>query len=341
MECKALIVAGASAGGLDALIALVGGLPHDLPVAVCVVLHIGSRRSLAPLILDGAGALPAAHAVDGEAIRPGHIYVAPPDHHLLVESGRLRLSRGPREHSTRPAVDPLFRSAAQDYGPRVIGVVLSGMLDDGTAGLCEIKRHGGITMVQDPDDARFAGMPRSALNNAPVDHRAAAHAMGALLARLVRAMDPIPKAPVPRSEGRPQSSKEGARMEGDYELNTPVSLTCPECGGALRETTVDSLPYFTCHIGHRYAADSMDEAQFRMMEHAFGTAVRALNERAALCGRLAEAAQRKGHALSAQRWNNAGHEARERAQLLLDFLTRDWLRPPPNSDEEEVEPSSG
>ncbi|HYG88738.1 MAG TPA: chemotaxis protein CheB [Azospirillum sp.] len=333
MECRTLIVIAASAGGLEALEALVGGLPRGLPAAVCVVLHIGSRRSEAPRILTKAGALTATHPADGEAIRCGHIYVAPPDHHLLVEPGRLHLTRGPRENGTRPAADPLFRSAADAYGRQVIGVVLSGTLSDGTAGCSAIKRRGGTTVVQDPAEARFPGMPRSALRSVAIDHRARAAEMGPLLARLVQAPNPT-LSPVPRRAGRPHAVKEDTNMEGEYDLNVPVSLTCPDCGGAMREATMDSLPYFTCHIGHRYGADSMDEAQFQMMEQAFEAAVRALNERAALCQRLAEGARSKGLALSAKRWEEAGREARERAQVLVRFLAQDWIRPLPNAEDE-------
>lgn len=224
MDYRAIIVVGASAGGVEALEALAAELPADLPAAVCVVLHIGRRRSVAPRILAKAGPLPAAHAVDGEALRPGRIYVAPPDHHLLVEPGLLRLSRGPRENSTRPAIDPLFRSAAQAYGPRVFGVILSGTMNDGTAGFSVIKRLGGTTLVQAPEDAVFPGMPQSALSNTAVDHCAPASALGALLARLVGAADETPN---------PSESfdDEEATIEGHYSLNAPLSLTCPECAG--------------------------------------------------------------------------------------------------------------
>ncbi|MBP2313756.1 chemotaxis protein CheB [Azospirillum soli] len=324
MECHALIVVGASAGGVEALEALVQGLPRDLPAAVCVVLHVGDRRSTAPQILAKAGPLPASHATDGEPVQCGRIYVAPPGHHLVVDLTRhLRLTRGPHENSTRPAADPLFRSAAQAYGSNVVGVVLSGALSDGTAGLGEIKRRGGTTVVQDPEDARHAGMPRSALGNVTVDHCLPAAAMGKLLARLVAAA--VPDA----------ASKEEARMEGEYTLNRPITLTCPECGGSVKETGADSLPYFTCHIGHRFGADSMEEAQFHVVEQAFEVALRALNERAGLCYRLAEAALRKGQALSAKRWEDAGREARERADVLIRFLGEEWIRPSATPDDGE------
>ncbi|TWA75659.1 two-component system chemotaxis response regulator CheB [Azospirillum brasilense] len=320
MRDNALIVVGASAGGLEALEALVGGLPGGLRAAVCVVLHIGDRPSAAPSILDRAGPLPASHATDREALRCGRIYVAPPGCHLVVElSGRLCLSRGPRENGTRPAVDPLFRSAARACGPAVIGVVLSGALNDGTAGLAEIKRRGGVAVVQDPADAWYPGMPRSALDHLAVDHCVPAAAMGALLVRLVAERD---------ADATPPAASKETPMEGIYDLNRPAALTCPDCGGALRETRVDTLPYFTCHIGHRYGADSMEEAQLHRMEQAFEVALRALNERAALCRRLAETAQGMGQALSAKRWDEAGREAHERAEVLIRFLGEEWIRPP-------------
>ncbi len=166
-----IIVIGASAGGVTALTELVGGLPPDLSAAVCVAVHIpADSRSVLPDILSRSGPLPATHAQDGEAIRSGHIYVAPPGHHLLVEQAVLRLSLAAREHHTRPAVDPLFRSAARAYGSRVVGVVLSGVLDDGTAGLIEINRHGGASIAQEPADALFPAMPRNAIARARVQY---------------------------------------------------------------------------------------------------------------------------------------------------------------------------
>ena len=161
-----IILVGASAGGLEALRTLLGNLPGNIAASIFVVLHIGARPSVLPQVLGAASPLPVAHAVDGAPIRMGHVHIAPPDLHLLVEQGnggqgRIRLSRGPRENLTRPAVDPLFRSAAEAFGPRVIGVILSGALSDGTAGLIGIKKHGGIAIVQDPDEAQYPGMPCS------------------------------------------------------------------------------------------------------------------------------------------------------------------------------------
>jgi two-component system chemotaxis response regulator CheB len=182
-----VVVVGASAGGIDALTRIVSRLPGDLPAAVFVVLHVSAgATSVLPAILTRHGRLPARHATSGEAIEPGTIYVAPPDHHLVLEAGSIALSRGPRENRVRPAIDALFRSAAVAYGARVIGVVLSGYLDDGAAGLAVIKKHGGLAIVQDPDDAQCAGMPRAALEAVDADHVTQVDDAGPLIGRLVR-----------------------------------------------------------------------------------------------------------------------------------------------------------
>src|SRR5919107_3233654 len=170
MECRNVIVVGGSAGAVEPLMVLVGNLPLELAAAVCIVLHLGNRQSMLPELFRQVGQLPAGWAADGDPLQPGRIYVAPPDHHLLVTPGHVRLSRGPRENRTRPAVDPLFRSAAEVYGPAVIGVILSGMLSDGTAGFSAIKRRGGTTVVQDPKDAQYPSMPLMALSSVTVDY---------------------------------------------------------------------------------------------------------------------------------------------------------------------------
>lgn len=185
MSSPRIIVVGASVGGISALTMLVSGLAPDLNAAVCVVQHIGPHRSTLPELLSATGGMPATHAEDGMPLQAGTIYVAPPDHHLIVWPGRLHLSRGPRENRTRPAIDPLFRSAAASYGPDVIGVVLTGWLDDGVAGLLAIKDRGGIAVVQDPASARAPDMPHNALKHVAVDHCVALTDMAPLLTRLV------------------------------------------------------------------------------------------------------------------------------------------------------------
>jgi two-component system chemotaxis response regulator CheB len=187
LPVRDLVVIGASAGGVEALKRLVADLPADLPAAVCVVLHIAPTSSSALAgILDRAGRLPCSPAIDGEPLRAGHIVVAPPDHHLIVEDGRARLTMSARENGHRPAVDTLFRSAAAARGDAVVGVVLSGTRDDGAAGLAVIKSRGGVAVVQDPDDALYAGMPTSALANVQVDAVAPIELIGRSIVSLVR-----------------------------------------------------------------------------------------------------------------------------------------------------------
>jgi two-component system chemotaxis response regulator CheB len=327
MECRSVIVVGGSAGAVEPLQELVGGLPRELAAAVCIVLHLGNRQSMLPELFSQTSSLPACWAADGDPLQPGRIYVAPPDHHLPVMSGHVQLSRGPRENRTRPAVDPLFRSAAEAHGPAVIGVILSGMLGDGTAGFSAIKRQGGTTVVQDPTDAQYPSMPLTALACVSVDHCLPASAMAGLLTRLVESRTPAAATPVSWRPGQPQTVKEGTEVGGDHQLGEPVALTCPECGGALKESKMDSLPYYTCHIGHRFAGPEMDAAQFQMMEQALGIALRALNERAALCRRMAAAAEQKGQTLSAQRWEATSQEVAARAEVLGRFLQQDWPHP--------------
>src|SRR5215469_4343326 len=165
-----IIVVGCSVGGVEALQKLAAGFPQKFHASIFVVMHLAPQTtSVLPDILNRSGKLPASHPRDGEVFRTGHIYVAPPNHHLVIEDGRMRITRGPKENRHRPAVDPLFRSAARYYGRRVIGVVLTGALDDGTAGLLSIKRRGGVAIVQDPGEAMAADMPRSAVENVAVD----------------------------------------------------------------------------------------------------------------------------------------------------------------------------
>jgi two-component system chemotaxis response regulator CheB len=236
-----VIVIGASAGGLEPLQLVLADLPIDLPAAVFVVLHLGATSYLAE-ILGRTAALPVRQARTGETIAPGHIYVAVPDQHLLLHANHLLLRRGPRENLSRPAVDPLFRSAAASFGPRVTGVVLSGALNDGTAGIRAIKQCGGVAVVQDPSDAAFPDMPVNALRYARIDHVVPASAIGELLGRLARE-PPGPAHPVP-FEIRLETAiaaQEVKGMAAEDELGRPSRFTCPECHGALWEIDDGSL----------------------------------------------------------------------------------------------------
>jgi two-component system, chemotaxis family, protein-glutamate methylesterase/glutaminase len=256
-----IIVIGASAGGVSTLQALVMDLPSTLPAALCIVLHIPpEHRSHLPHILSRAGSLPAAHAVDGEDIIPRRIYVAPPDHHLLVEPGQVRVTRGPKENRTRPAIDPLFRSAAYVYGSRVIGVVLSGTLTDGTAGLWAVKYRGGIMVVQTPSEALYSGMPYSAMQHVAIDYELPIAEIAQLLVRLSRELAAEEGGyPVPENmEIETRIAHEvNALQTGVERLGTPSSYTCPECHGSLLQIQEAGLVRFRCHTGHAFSPESL------------------------------------------------------------------------------------
>ena len=316
-EPVSIIVIGASEGGVEALRAVATGLPAGFAAAVFVVLHVGAHRSQLPGLLSESGPLPASHPQNGETIRAGRIYVAPPDHHLVLELGRIRLTRGPRENWARPAIDPLFRSAASTYGPDVIGVILTGGLNDGTAGLYEVGQSGGVTVVQDPQGAANPSMPLSALKHVAVDHCEPLAAIPALLRRLVaerRTVADIQELTPARRGG----------MTADYRFDPPVAVTCPDCGGALRRIQTGPLPQFTCHIGHVYTAQVMAAAQFAALEWSLAAALRALSERREICRQMAEDARAGGDLGTAERWDVAHAEAGDRAETLRHLLEQEW-----------------
>ena len=258
------IVIGASAGGIEPLRAVISRLPSDLPAPVFVVLHIPPfTASALPAILSRAGPLPALHPADGETTQPGHVYVAPPDHHLLIDDGRVAVKRGPKENRFRPSIDALFRSAAYIHGPGAIGVVLSGALDDGTSGLWSIKRLGGTTIVQQPQQAEFDSMPRSALEYVDIDHSPPSTEIGPLLGRLAREM---PEAGDHGADLRPRMSAElqiaaegGAFQKGIMDFGELTPFTCPECHGALVKLSEGALSRFRCHTGHAYSDSALLE----------------------------------------------------------------------------------
>lgn len=315
-NAQAIIVIGASVGGVEALRALAAGLPADLPAAVFVVLHIGAHQSELPDLLNHAGALPAIHPQNGDTIHSGHIYVAPPDHHLTVEPGYMRLTKGPRENWARPAIDPLFRTAAHAYGANVIGVILTGALNDGTAGLYEVKEQGGTTIVQDPADAMNASMPRSALAHVAIDHCLPLAGMPQLLVRLAH------ERAAPSLDQPALTTSRGQVMTANYTHEQPVAITCPDCGGALRRTELGSLTQFRCHIGHVYTAEVMMEAQSAATEQSLEAAMRSLRERTELCRQMAEKAQAANDPSALTHWQAANGEARDQATVLQKLLEK-------------------
>jgi two-component system, chemotaxis family, protein-glutamate methylesterase/glutaminase len=319
-----IIVVGASAGGVEALSALVRGLPADLPAAVFVVLHIPPyHQSHLPAILSHHGPLPAAEAMHGEAIAPGRIYVAPPDHHLLVRNGHVELTRGPRENSSRPAVDPLFRTAARAYGPRVVGVVLSGALGDGSVGLMAIAARGGVTVVQDPDEALFESMPRTALEYVRVAHVLPVCQISALVSHLAR--EPATEKEVPTMSDMeqtiPQLVRRDMTAQERHERSGQTTVyTCPECGGTLWQVERDGLVQFNCHVGHAYAPESLLGQMSEDLEAALWRCVRMLTEKATLTRQLAGRLEAAGQEAQATRVEEQAHLDDRQGQLIRTIL---------------------
>lgn len=303
---------------------MLGGLPADFPAAVLVVTHVLATggRSL-PYILDRAGPLEAASADDGEPIRPGRVYVAPPDRHLLVVRDSVRLSRGPRYNGLRPAADPLFGSAALYAGPRTVAVVLSGALDDAALGSATVERRGGLVLVQDPAQAAYDSMPRSVV-------RATANPAVAPVAELASEVIRLTAQEIgtePPDTGAPDqelAEEIGGLLEGAPETNTLTrdytGLSCPDCGGPLYATFSEKAETYDCLVGHRWSPESLFEGHSAAVERAMWLAIRSLDERGRLAARLADGAQTRGHELSARQFAEAAQEARHAANVIREAI---------------------
>jgi two-component system chemotaxis response regulator CheB len=306
-----LVVIGASAGGIEALRDIVQLLPEDLPAAVVVVVHLPPEaKSALPAILARRTLLFTVEAHDRDTIQPGRVYVAPPDKHVLIEDGHLRLSRGPRENGHRPAIDPLFRSAARSYGPRVIGVVLSGNLEDGTVGLGAIEDAGGATVVQDPEDALYPSMPRHAIAYDDPQHVLPASEIAALITHLTS--EPIQQMQHPRNSNRQNPAFEDGNL---------AALSCPECSGPIAElSTTGGEPHFVCRVGHAFAPETLFAQQATALETALWTAVRVLQERGELATRLAERLEDRGANLAARRFRTSAEDSRIQAATIRQVV---------------------
>jgi two-component system, chemotaxis family, protein-glutamate methylesterase/glutaminase len=305
-----LIAIGGSAGSLDTMLAIARRLPQDFAGTLLYVAHVGHSRSILPELLAGAGGLSAEPAHDGEKLRRGHIHVAVPDCHMLVEDGRLRLSRGPSEHFTRPAIDPLFRSLARAQGRRAVGVVLSGTGSDGAAGLQEIQRAGGCSVVEDPATAPFPDMPRAALSISPPDFITPAADIPELLLRLSK------------KRAAPETAMEAQTITAPVmeELDRPLTFSCPDCGGALRVVPGTGLQHYACHIGHRYGAAELLGAQSAGVEQGINIALRLLNEQAEFARRMIEEARSAPLDNALVYWQRMQAQAEEQAETLRRFL---------------------
>jgi two-component system chemotaxis response regulator CheB len=315
------VAVGASAGGIEALRRLVAQLPEDFPATLLVVLHMPPKgTSVLPQILARAGKLPAEAASEGISPAGGCIYVAPPDCHLLVDDeGALRLDHGPRINGHRPAVDTLFRSVADAYGRSAAGVVLSGVLDDGAAGLLAIKRAGGLTFAQDPDEALYEMMPRTAIEIVVPDHVAPAEELGRLIARF--AAEPPSDPPAASRSLREEHLVEVDRgASDDPQPGNVTGLTCPECNGAIWLDDSTEIAQLACRTGHRFSPESFDVAQTERVEAALWTALRTLEERAALYRRMAARHRESGNTRTAQRFLLRAESTVQHALVVRELI---------------------
>lgn len=319
-----IIVLGASTGGVEALSRLVAELPKDLPAAVFVVLHIPRHgKSHLPEILSRVGRLPAVHPRDGAAIAHGRIYIAPPDFHLLVMPGRVRVVRGPTENRHRPAVDTLFRSAARAYGARVTGVVLTGALDDGTAGLRAIKRHGGMAIVQDPADAMIPSMPESALEFVSVDYCLPLTGIAPRLIQLAHEearQQGGTQMPTPDESEVEISELRAVPSEKMGELGKPSIYTCPECNGPLWEIQDGDLVRYRCRVGHAFTSESLLAGQSEEVEAALWEALNTLEASETMARQMARQARARNHAHVTERFETRAREAVRRAETIRQVL---------------------
>ncbi|MBR0819907.1 chemotaxis protein CheB [Bradyrhizobium liaoningense] len=329
MSNRDIIVIGGSAGATAPLKHILGRLPPDLPAAVFIVLHLPAQGlGILSTVASSAGPLPVRQAEDGMRIEPGRVYLAAPDHHLLLSRNQVFLGRGPRENMVRPAIDALFRSAALYHGPRVIGVLLSGLLSDGAAGLNAIKRCGGMTVVQDPLDAISDEMPRRAMEATTVDLCVPGATMGDVLSELVReqagAVLPIP--PEIRLEVEIAAAD---RIGSDKLLSVanPVALTCPACGGVLSEVKEPRPMRFRCQVGHGFTADALAKEQEGHVDEALRVALRIIEERAELVQRMATDGRRSGRPAVVEMYETRAAEYREYADMIRRVVLQS-LDPP-------------
>lgn len=336
MNRRDIIVVGTSSGGIDALKKLAAGLPRDLKAAVFVVLHVAPYSlGILPEILEREGPLPVTNASDMGQIEQGHIYVAPPDQHLLLDSsGHMRVTRGPRENRFRPAIDPLFRSAAHAFGPRVVGVILTGWLDDGTAGLWAVKERGGTAIVQHPDDAFAPAMPLNAIKHVEVEHIVPLKEIAPLLVRLTETQAEE-KGARPVSEEMDievKVAREDNALEiGIMNWGEPSVYACPECHGVLLQLKEGGNPRFRCHTGHAYSVDSLLAEFTEKTEESLWSAIRALEEGALLLRDLAKHFRDRHDGADAEALLKRADESQKRANLVRravmthDILSREKI----------------
>ena len=326
MAKRDIIVIGASAGGVYALKQIVAALPADFKASIFVVLHISPHSpSHLPDILSAASALKAVHPADGEIVQPGRIYIAPPDHHMLVEYDQVIVKRGPKENRFRPSIDALFRSAAYTYGPRVIGVVLTGMLDDGTSGMWSVKRLGGISIVQEPTEAAYSSMPENVLTHVDVDYQMHIEDIAPLLCSLINEPVPDPPTLAPDELKRMETEVNIAAQDiafdmGILDMGELTPLTCPECNGALISLKEGKLIRYRCHTGHAYTASSLLAETTRVVEESFWKAIRSLEETVILLEQSGRHFAEGGNHEAADQFFDKARKTRDKARQTHEFM---------------------
>lgn len=324
MPGRDIVVIGSSLGGVDALSSLVAQLPPSFPGAIFIVQHTFSESpGLLDRILSARGPLPAVFAEDGMDIRPGRIYIAPPDRHMILSDENIGLVFGPRENRSRPAIDPLFRTAAVSYRSRVIGVVLTGTLSDGASGLSAVHRCGGITVVQSPHDASYPEMPLNALNTVDVHYQVPLADLGNLLSELTAQLAPPPPA-VPEELALEahftRNTMAPARWSDLKGRSTPY--VCPDCGGHLRQIEDHQVRRYRCHVGHAFTDADLMDGQRQAIEEALWVAVRTLEERARMLETLAGDEERRGRTRLGASYEARAREARVHEAQIRDLLEK-------------------
>ncbi len=329
---KDIIVVGASAGGIEALRVLIGGLPADFSASLFIVLHTSpDAPGMLAQIFNRFGKLPVTYPTDRERIQKGRIYVAPPDRHLLIEPNRVRVTRGPKENRFRPAVDPLFRSAAQTYGPRVVGVILTGYMDDGTAGLWTVKQLGGTAVVQDPTDALVPFMPLNAVTHVKVDYCLPLDEIAALMVQLTtEVVEEEGAYQVPKEvEIEVNIAKEQKAIDaGVLQLGEPSNYACPECHGVLLQMKEGTLFRFRCHTGHAYSVESLLADITEKMDDAVWNSIRAFEEGELFMRHMAEHLDHPDTDHSAESFLKRAEDAKRRATLMREAATNGTVLQP-------------
>jgi two-component system chemotaxis response regulator CheB len=319
-----VVVIGASAGGIEALLALFKALPSDTGASYFVVQHLSPHYgSELDRLLQTVTAMSVTFANDQQRIMPDTVYLAGPDRHLLLENDHIRITRGPKESRSRPAIDPLFRSASLAFGPRVIGVVLTGSLDDGTAGLWQIKDRQGLAFVQDPRDAAYCSMPDSAIEHVDTDFIGSIDELAARIAWEVVQDLPLPAAGSPRHSLQVETTValgDNGMQAGVLELGKGSKYTCPECQGVLVQIEEGPLVRFRCHTGHAYSLKSLLTEVNDSVDTSLWSTIRAIEERILLLDHLAELADRSGQAGKAARLRAKADSAEQKCKPLRDLV---------------------